>query len=142
MAGFNQVTLVGNLTRDVEVKYLQSGSAVCEMGLAVNERVKRKDGWEDQTTFVDVTLFGRTAEVAGEYLEKGSPVLIVGKLKLDQWEQDGKKRSKLKVVGDQLQMLGSKGERRQQNQYEPEEHEQAAPSVGAPPPPTQEDSPF
>jgi single-strand DNA-binding protein len=107
-AALNQVNLLGNLTRDVEVKYLQSGTAVCDLGLAINERVKIRDEWTDQTTFVDVTLFGRTAEVAGEYLSKGSQVLIVGKLRLEQWEKDGQKRSKLKVIGDSLQMLGAK----------------------------------
>jgi single-strand DNA-binding protein len=110
MASFNRVILLGNLTRDVEVKYLQSGMAVAEIGMAVNDRRKNQAGeWVDEATFVDVTLWGRTAEVAGEYLSKGSPVLIEGRLKLDQWETDGQKRSKLKVVGERLQMLGSKG---------------------------------
>jgi single-strand DNA-binding protein len=110
MASFNRVILLGNLTRDVEVKYLQSGMAVAEIGLAVNDRRKNQAGeWVDEATFVDITLWGRTAEVAGEYLNKGSPVLIEGRLKLDQWETDGQKRSKLKVVGERLQMLGSRG---------------------------------
>lgn len=127
MPALNSVHLLGNLTRDVEVKYLQSGTAVCDLGLAINERVKRRDEWVDETTFVDVTLFGKTAEVAGEYLSKGSPVLIVGKLRLEQWEKDGQKRSKLKVVGDSMQMLGGKP-RNEHNQERPErreEHSQA-----------------
>ena len=110
MASYNRVVLVGNLTRDIEIRYLQSGSAVCDIGLAVNDRRKTATGeWVEETTFVDVTLWGRTAEVAGEYLTKGSSVLIEGRLKLDQWETDGQKRSKLKVVGEKMQMLSSKG---------------------------------
>jgi single-strand DNA-binding protein len=110
MASFNRVVLLGNITRDIEVKYLQSGMAVTEIGLAVNDRRKNQQGeWVEETTFVDITLWGRTAEVAGEYLGKGSQVLIEGRLKLDQWESDGQKRSKLRVVGERMQMLGSKG---------------------------------
>jgi single-strand DNA-binding protein len=110
MASFNKVILMGNLTRDVEVRYTPSGTAVSEVGLAVNDRRKDASGnWVDETTFVDVTLWGRQAEVAGEYLSKGSPVLIEGRLKLDQWEKDGQKRSKLRVVAENMRMLGGKG---------------------------------
>ena len=107
MASFNRVILVGNLTRDPELRYIPSGTAVSEIGLAVNDRVKRGDQWVDETTFVDITLWGRTAEIANEYLSKGSPVLIEGRLKLDRWEKDGQKHSKLKVVGERMQMLGA-----------------------------------
>lgn len=110
MASFNRVILVGNLTRDIDIKYTKGGTAVTEIGLAVNDRVKRNDEWVDETTFVDITLWGRTAEVAGQYLSKGSSVLIEGRLKLDTWETDGQKRYKLRVVGERMQMLGgSKG---------------------------------
>jgi len=110
MASYNRVVLLGNLTRDIELKYLQSGTAVTDIGLAVNDRRKSQSGeWVEETTFVDVTLWGRTAEVAGEYLSKGSPVLIEGRLKLDTWEKDGQKHSKLRVVGERMQMLGSRG---------------------------------
>jgi single-strand DNA-binding protein len=110
MASFNRVVLLGNITRDIEVKYLQSGMAVTELGLAVNDRRKNQQGeWVEETTFVDITLWGRTAEVAGDYLGKGSQVLIEGRLKLDTWETDGQKRSKLRVVGERMQMLGGKG---------------------------------
>ena len=110
MASYNRVILVGNLTRDVELKYTQGGTAVTEIGLAVNDRRKSQSGeWVDETTFVDVTIWGRTAEVAGEYLSKGSSVLIEGRLKLDQWETDGQKRSKLRVVCERMQMLGGRG---------------------------------
>lgn len=111
MASFNRVILVGNTTRDVELRYTPSSMAVCDIGLAVNDRRKGANGeWIEETTFVDVTLWGRTAEVASEYLKKGSPVLIEGRLKLDSWEtNDGQKRSKLKVVGEKMQLLGGKG---------------------------------
>jgi single-strand DNA-binding protein len=114
MASFNRVILVGNLTRDPEIRYIPSGSAVADVGLAVNDRRKNANGeWIEEVTFVDVVLWGRTAEVAGEYLSKGSPVLIEGRLKLDSWEtQDGQKRSKLRVVCERMQMLGAKGEGR------------------------------
>ncbi|QDT67686.1 Single-stranded DNA-binding protein [Planctomycetes bacterium MalM25] len=110
MASYNRVVLVGNLTRDPELRYIPSGTAVSEIGLAVNDRVKKGDQWVDETTFVDVTLWARTAEVANQYLSKGSSVLVEGRLKLDQWEKDGQKRSKLRVVADKMQMLGGRGE--------------------------------
>lgn len=110
MASYNRVILVGNVTRDPELRYVSSGTAVTDLGLAVNDRRKNASGeWVDETTFVDVTLWARQAEVACEYLSKGSPVLIEGRLKLDQWETDGKKNSKLRVVGERMQMLGSRG---------------------------------
>ena len=110
MASYNRVILMGNLTRDIELRYRQSCMAVTDIGLAVNDRRKNQTGdWVDETTFVDVTLWGRTAEVAGEYLGKGSPVLIEGRLKLDTWESDGQKRSKLKVIGERMRMVGSRG---------------------------------
>ena len=108
MASYNRVVLVGNFTRDVDFRYTPSQKAVTDNGLAVNHRVKRNNEWVDETTFVDVTLWGRQAEVANEYLSKGAPVLIEGRLKLDTWEQEGQKRSKLRVVGEKMQMLGSR----------------------------------
>ena len=108
MASYNRVVLLGNLTRDPELRYIPSGTAVSEIGLAVNDRVKKNDQWVDETTFVDVTLWGRTAEVANEYLSKGSSIHIEGRLKLDMWEKDGQKRSKLRVVADKMQMVGGR----------------------------------
>jgi single-strand DNA-binding protein len=111
MASFNRVILVGNVTRDPELRYIPSGTAVTEIGLAVNDRRKTASGeWVEETTFVDVTLWGRTAEVAGEYVSKGSPLLIEGRLKLDTWEKDGRKNSKLKVICERMQLLGGRGE--------------------------------
>jgi len=109
MASYNRVVLLGNLTRDPELRYIPSGMAVSDIGLAVNDRVKRNDQWVEEATFVDVTLWGRTAEVANEYLSKGSAVLIEGRLKLDTWEKEGQKHSKLKVVGEKMQMVGARG---------------------------------
>ncbi|MEX2308076.1 MAG: single-stranded DNA-binding protein [Pirellulales bacterium] len=150
MASFNRVVLVGNLTRDPELRYLPSGMAVSDIGLAVNDRFKRNDQWVEEPVFVDITLWGRTAEVANEYLSKGSSVLIEGRLKLDRWEKDGQKHSKLKVVGEKMQMLGSReggarggGGRRPAetggDQPEYDESEQYTPA-GAPPP--NDDIPF
>jgi len=109
MSSYNRVILMGNLTREVEIRRTSTNIAVCDIGIAVNDRVKRGNEWVDDVTFIDVTLWGRTAEIAGEYLSKGSAVFIEGRLKLDQWEQDGQKRSKLKVNGDKLQLVGPKG---------------------------------
>jgi single-strand DNA-binding protein len=110
MASFNRVILLGNVTRDPELRYIPSGTAVTEIGLAVNDRRKGPNGdWIEETTFVDVTLWGRTAEIASEYLNKGAPVLVEGRLKLDTWEKDGKKNSKLRVIGEKMQLLGAKG---------------------------------
>lgn len=114
MASFNKVILMGNLTRDPEVRYTPSGTAVTDIGLAVNRYWFDKQANErrEETTFIDVTLWGRQAEVAGEYLSKGRPVLIEGRLHLDSWDdkETGQKRSKLKVVGESMQLLGSRGD--------------------------------
>lgn len=112
MASFNRVMLMGNVTRDAEVRYIPSGTAVCDLGVAVNDRKKVNDEWVEEVTFVDVTLWGKTAEVAGQYLKKGAPVFIEGRLKLDTWENsEGEKRSKLKVVCERMQMIGGRRER-------------------------------
>jgi single-strand DNA-binding protein len=101
---------MGNITRDIEMRYTPGGTAVCELGLAVNEKRKDAKGeWVEDVTFVDVTLWGRTAEIAQEYLGKGDPLLVEGRLKLDTWEKDGQKRSKLRVVCENMRMLGKKG---------------------------------
>lgn len=111
MASFNRVILLGNLTRDIELRHLPSGMAVADVGLAVNDRRKNQAGeWVEETSFIDVTLWGRTAEVAGQYLTKGSPILIEGRLKQETWETgEGEKRSKVKVVCERMQMVGARG---------------------------------
>ncbi len=111
MASFNKVLLLGNLTRDPEVRYTPKGSAVADLGIAVNRSYTLDNGEKrEEVTFVDVTFWGRQAEVAGEYLKKGRPVFIEGRLQLDTWDdkQSGQKRSKLKVIGEMMQMLGSR----------------------------------
>ena len=111
MASFNRVILVGNLTRDPELRYIQSGTAVTEVGLAVNDRRKTATGeWVEEVTFVDITVWGRQAETVCEYLGKGSSALFEGRLKLDSWERDGQKHSKLKVICERMQLLGGRGQ--------------------------------
>ena len=108
MANLNKVFLVGNLTRDPEVRYTPSGKAVADIGLAVNRRYKTQSGaFEEETCFVTVTVWDRAAETCGEYLRKGSPLLVEGRLKYDQWERDGQKHNKLTVVAERTQFLGS-----------------------------------
>ena len=110
MASFNKVILLGNLTRDPEVRYTPKGTAVTDLGLAVNRTYTADNGEKrEEVTFVDVTFWGRTAEVAGEYLKKGRPVFVEGRLQLDSWDdkQSGQKRTKLKVIGENMQMLGA-----------------------------------
>lgn len=108
MASLNKVLIMGNLTRDPELRYTPKGTAVADIGLAVNRRVSDGNGnWSDETTFIDVTLWGRQAELAQQYLNKGRGCFIEGRLQLDTWDdrETGKKRSKLKVVGENLQFL-------------------------------------
>jgi single-strand DNA-binding protein len=110
MASFNKVILMGNLTRDPELRYTPKGTAIAKVGLAVN-RVWTNEAGEkkEEVTFVDVDVFGRTAENVGQYMRKGRPILVEGRLKLDQWEdkQTGQKKSKLGVVAETVQFLGS-----------------------------------
>jgi single-strand DNA-binding protein len=113
MANLNRVFLIGNLTRDPEVRYTPKGTPVADIGLAVNRIYSADDGEKkEETTFVDVTLWGRQAEIAGQYLKKGRPVFIEGRLQLDTWDdkQTGQKRSRLRVVGEHIQLLGSRPE--------------------------------
>lgn len=110
MASFNKVILVGNLTRDPELRYTPKGMAVAKIGLAVNRVWTSESGEKkEEVTFVDVDVFGRTAENVAQYMRKGSPMLVEGRLRLDQWDdkQTGQKRSKLGVVGEVVQFLGS-----------------------------------
>ena len=123
MASFNTVVVMGNLTRDVELRYIPSGTAVTDISLAVNEKRKGQGGeYIEEVSYVDVTLWGRTAEIASEYLGKGKSVLIHGRLKQERWEKDGAKHSKLKVICERLVLLSSGG-RRDSGQ---DEHEETA----------------
>jgi single-strand DNA-binding protein len=107
---YNKIVLLGNLTRDVEIRYSQSGTAIGNCGIAVNRKWKTQTGEQkEEVMFVDITFFGRTAEIANQYLRKGAKVLVDGRLSLDQWTaQDGQKRSKHSVTVENLQMLGGR----------------------------------
>lgn len=113
MAGsFNRVILLGNLTRDIEVRHTGNNQAVANIGLAVNRRWRSPEGENrEETTFIDCEAWGKTAEIMSQYLRKGRPVFIEGRLKLDQWEdKEGKKQSKLRVVVETFQFVDSKGD--------------------------------
>ena len=106
MATMNRVFLAGNLTRDPEIRYSQTGKAVADLNLAVNRRYKTTSGeLKEDTCFVNIVAWDRQAELAGEYLRKGSAILVEGSLRLDQWESNGEKRSRLRVVADRIQFL-------------------------------------
>jgi single-strand DNA-binding protein len=109
MSSFNKVILMGNLTRDPEVRYTPSGSAVTELDMAINRRFKKSDGQSgEETCYVNrITVWGRQAETCGQYLKRGAPVLVEGRLRYDQWEKDGQKHSRLGVVAERVQFLGS-----------------------------------
>jgi single-strand DNA-binding protein len=108
---YNKVMLMGNLTRDVEMRHTSGNNAVAQIGLAVNRRYTTGDGEKrEETTFVDCEAWGKTAETMAKYLAKGRPVFIEGRLKLDQWEKDGQKFSKLRVVIENFQFIGGKPE--------------------------------
>lgn len=116
MPTYNKVVLMGNLTRDPELRFLPNNTAVCDIGLAVNERVKNKQTgeYEEKPVFVDCTAFGKTAENVSKFFNKGRPIFIEGKLRFEQWEdrQTGQKRSKLKVVIDMWQFVDSDPDRK------------------------------
>lgn len=145
----NRVILAGNLTRDPQVRFLANEQAVANFGLAVNRRYKGSDGqMKEETTFVDVEAWGRTAELVGQYLTKGRAAFIEGRLKLDSWDdKDGQKRQKLKVVADNVQFLdsGNRGERPASGAPAGDEGA-SAPPAGAPakaaPAPADDEPPF
>ncbi len=146
MANLNKVMLIGNLTRDPEIRYTAGGTAVAEVSLAIN-RVWANDAGQKQedTTFVEVTLWGKTAELAHKYLSKGRPVYIEGRLQLDTWQdkENGKQRSKLKVVGESMQFI-SDGKNRSEASGNSTPAQQPQNRSNTPPPEDQEedDIPF
>jgi single-strand DNA-binding protein len=108
---FNQVTLMGNLTRDPDLRQIPSGQSVTSFSLALNRSYKDKDGnWQEATDFVDVVAWGPLGERVAQYVTKGRPVLVSGRLQSRQWEQDGQKRNKLEVVANDVTFLGGRGE--------------------------------
>jgi single-strand DNA-binding protein len=138
MANLNRVLLIGNLTRDPELRYTPKGTAVTEIGLAVNRIYSGEDGEKkEETTFVDVTLWARQAEIAGQYLKKGRPVFIEGRLQLDTWDdkQTGQKRSRLRVVAENLQLLGNRQDSEGSSSFSSSSPApRRVPSAPAPPP--------
>ena len=152
MASFNKVILVGNLTRDPELRYTPKGMAIAKIGLAVNRTWRNEAGeTKEEVTFVDVDVFGRTAENVGQYMRKGRPIMIEGRLRLDQWDdkQTGQKRSKLGVVAETVQFLGSPTGAGESSPDAPRRSASAvasAPAAAAAepdmPPPEEDDVPF
>lgn len=129
MANINVVILVGNLTRDPELRYTPGGTAVTTLGLAVNNRRKVGDEWKEEPCFVDVKVFGRMAETCSEYLSKGRQVAVEGRLSYSKWEKDGQTRSKLEVMANNIQFLGPKGGAK----GAPGAEDESAPDIGEAP---------
>jgi single-strand DNA-binding protein len=118
----NKTFIGGNLTRDPELRYTPNGTAICKISIANNRSWKSESGEKkEEVTFVEATAFGRTAETIGQYFKKGRPILIEGRLKLDQWEKDGKKFSKLGVVVEGFQFCGGESSQRANNATSPSE---------------------
>jgi single-strand DNA-binding protein len=109
MADINHVVVVGRLTRNAELKYTNSGQAVCKFSIANNQRRKKDDQWTDEAHFFDIVLWGKTGEALNQYLVKGKQVGIEGQLRQNRWEQDGQQRSKVEIVASNVMLLGSKG---------------------------------
>jgi single-strand DNA-binding protein len=134
MPNLNKVMLIGNVTRDPEARYTQNGTAIADLGMAINRTFTTDGEKREEVTFIDVELWGRLAEIAVQYVKKGDPLFVEGRLKLDSWEdKSGQKRQKLKVVGEGIQLLGSKGaeskhvERPADVQFPPKEAKKTAP---------------
>lgn len=130
MANLNKVMLIGNLTRDPEVKYTPKGTAVAAFGIAVNRNYTTESGEKrEEVTFIDLEAFGRVAEIIGEYCKKGKPLFVEGRLKLDTWDDkaSGQKRSKLKVIVDQMQLLGGRDDSEAADTQPSKRREPAAP---------------
>ena len=110
MASLNRVILIGNLTRDPELRYTASGQPMAKFGLAVNERYKQGEEWKEKVNFIDITVWGKQAENCNKYLNKGRPVCVEGRLSYSTWEtEEGQKRSKLEVIAERVVFLGGRG---------------------------------
>ena len=129
---FNKVILVGNLTRDIELRYSQGGMAIAKTGIATNRKFKKQNGEQmDETMFIDLTFFARSAEIANQYLRKGSKVLVEGRLMLEQWtDQNGQKRSKHSITVEEMKMLDSRGDNPQGGYNAPNSGGHDAPQSG------------
>jgi single-strand DNA-binding protein len=153
MANVNKVFLLGNLTRDPEVRYTPKGSAVCDLAVAVNRQYTLETGEKrEEVTYVDIVLWARLAEIAGEYLKKGRPVFIEGRLQMDTWEdkQSGQKRTKMRVVAENMQLLGARppatggapAEAGDEDQSQPSSRPSAPPKSPAKAEPDEDEIPF
>ncbi|CAG0948179.1 Single-stranded DNA-binding protein [Phycisphaerales bacterium] len=155
MANYNKVLLMGNITRDIELKSIAGGQSVARIGIAVNRKWTGQDGQlREEVTFVDCDAWGKTAETMAKYLTKGRPVFIEGRLKLDQWEKDGQKHSKLKVVVESFNFIDSRpgggggggggngGETESKPSWSKQEPKAAAASASSPEPMPADDIPF
>jgi single-strand DNA-binding protein len=120
MSDMNRVTLIGRLTRDAELKYTASGLAVSKFAVAVNKKVKRGDDWKDEVSYFDIVLFGKMAESIDQYLMKGKQIAIDGEMKQERWDQDGQTRSKVCVIANGIQLLGSKDDGQKTTQAPPQ----------------------
>ncbi len=107
---FNKVIMLGNLTKDPELRFTPQGTAVANMRIAVNSRVKANDEFRDETLFIDVVVFGRQAETAAQYLNKGSGVLVEGRLRERRWEYEGQQRSKMEIIANNIRFLPKRAE--------------------------------
>ena len=142
MANVNKVFLLGRLTRDPELRYTPSGTAVAEFGLAVNRKTGKGDDARDEPLFVDVVAWAKTAEVIEQYCRKGASLHVEGRLQMDQWDgKDGKKHTRIKVVAEQVQFIG---QRQSSDEPAPPPAQSSGPEPGAPPdePPRDDSIPF
>ncbi len=134
---FNKVIFAGNLTRDPELRYSAQGTPICNFGLAVNSRVKQGQEWKEEVLFIDIVVFGKQAEPCGQYLSKGRPALVEGRLRERRWEHDGQQRSKFEVLAQTVRFLGTGGGKRQA-----ESASAQGPDTYVPPPDDTIDEPF
>lgn len=119
MASFSKVILMGNVTRDPEIRALPSGTSLAGFGVGINRRYKGSDGNpKDETCFVDITFFGKSAEICEKYVHKGDSIIVEGRLKQESWEKDGQKRSKLVVIGEKLHLMPKRGEKTDESAVE------------------------
>lgn len=139
---YNKITLIGRLTRDIDLKYTTTGTAIAAISLASNRSVKKQDNWETEVSYFDANIYGRMAENLKPYLAKGKMILIAGRLKQDRWEKDGQKFSRIKIEVEEVQLLGGNSSEnpnnsndRVQPQFSVTQQIQAIPQQTVPTPP-------
>ena len=146
---YNKITLIGRLTRDIDLKYTTTGTAIAAVSLASNRSVKKQDNWETEVSYFDANIYGRMAENLKPYLTKGKMILIAGRLKQDRWEKDGQKFSRIKIEVEEVQLLGgnsseslNNSNERVQSQFSAIPQIQTIPQQTAPTPPAPDPSLF